>query len=185
MERYLLLEACENQRKQILDFACRTQNIDRDDDPLVVDAHMRELSRTLQEATPAKLAVDFILRRQESMSVKEYATLMQAVGSQPKGASSFEAQLLKKGDIVILPSAAKLGVVGEIAWVRHIWQVPIGQIALKTSDIRHCQGERVARLDSPYRYRLTQIMAQVFSDIGLPDSARQFKTDIEKVLSNG
>lgn len=184
MECYLLIEACESQRKNILEFACRKQHIDLSEDPFVVDAQMRELSATLQDGTPEKLAIDFILRRQESMSVKQYAVLMTAAGSQPKGASSFEQQLLKKGDIVVLPSAAALGVTGEIAWVRHIWQESIGQIALKTSDVKHCRGERVARLDSPYRYRLTQVMAQVFSDIGLPDSEKQFKTDIEKVLSN-
>jgi hypothetical protein len=111
--------------------------------------------------------------------------MMVAAGSQPKGASSFETQLIKKGDVVVLPSAAELGVPGEIAWVRHIWQESIGQIAMKTSDVKHCRGERVARLDSPYRYRLTQVMAQVFSDIGLPDSSRAFKSDIEKVLANG
>ncbi len=184
MERYLLLEACESQRKQIIEFACRKLKIDISEDPLVIEAKIRELAKTLTEGSPETVAVDIVLRQKESLSVKDYSELMSAIGSKAKAASSFETQLLKKGDIVVLPSAKGLGVEGEIAWVRHIWQVPIGKIALKTSDVRYCPGERVARLESPYRYRLTQVMAQVFSDIGLPDSDRQFKNDIEKVLSN-
>lgn len=184
MERYLFLEACEMQRPQILDFACRTLKIDRGEELLIIEARLREVFEEILPNSPQAIAVDIILRQRESLSVKEYAALMNAIGSKAKAASSFEMQLLNKGDVMVLPSAEKLGVKGEIAWVRHIWQVPIGQIAVKTSDIKHCPGERVARLESPYRYRLTQVMAQVFSDIGLPDNDRKFKNDIEKVFAN-
>lgn len=184
MERYLFLEACEGQRKQIIEFTCRTLNIDKSEELLIIEARCRELLDSILPGSPQAIAVDVVLRQRESLSVKDYSTLMNAIGSKTKAASSLEAQLLNKGDVIVLPSAEKLGVKGEIAWVRHIWQVPIGQIAMKTSDVKHCPGERVARLDSPYRYRLTQVMAQVFSDIGLPDSDRKFKEDIEKVLAN-
>lgn len=184
MENYLFLEACEGQRRQILDFTCRALKIDSSEESLVIEARLRELFGSIPPDSPQAIAVDIILRRRESLSVKDYSALMNAIGSKAKAASSLETQLLNKGDVLVLPSAQKLGVEGEIAWVRHIWQVPIGQIAMKTSDVKHCPGERVARLDSPYRYRLTQVMAQVFSDIGLPDSTRKFKDDIEKVFAN-
>jgi hypothetical protein len=184
MERYLFLEACESQRRQIIEFACRQLKIDSGEDILVIEEKLRELAESLAKESSESIAIDIVLRRKEVLSAKDYSQLMSAIGSKAKAATSFESQLLNKGDIVVLPSARDLGVVGEIAWVRHIWQVPIGQIALKTSDVRYCPGERVARLESPYRYRLTQVMAQVFSDIGLPDSDRQFKDDIEKVLLN-
>lgn len=184
MEHYLLLEACEDQRKNILNYVGRNFGIDVEDDHFVVEAQLLDLANKLAEETPEKIAVDFILRRQELLSVKDYSKLITALGGKAKAASSFEDKLRKKGDIIVLPSASALGVEGEIAWVRRIWQVPIKDIAMKTSEISRCPGERVARLNSPYRYRLTQVMSQVFSDIGLPDSSRQFKNDIEKVLSN-
>lgn len=185
MENYLFLDACEMQRKQIHAFFCRSRGFAVDEDSAVVDAEMRSFLTSPQEDQVLKLAVEFLLRTRESMSVGEYSALMKAVGSNPKGASSFEQQLLKKGDIVIVPSPKALGVDAEIVWVRHIWQEPVGQIALRTSDVAHCRGEKLARLASPYRYRLTQVMAQVFSDIGLPASGRKFLSEIEEVLSNG
>lgn len=184
LERYLLPEACEKQRQLIFEFACNTLKIDFQD-PLIAEAQLRELVEATAVGSPERTAADFVLHRQEALAVGDYVTLMKAIGSQPKGAAAFESQLLGKGDIVVLPSAKELGVTGEIAWVRHIWQESVGQIALRTSDVKYRRGERIARLDSPYRYRLTQVMAQVFSDIGLPDSERKFREDIEKVLANG
>ena len=85
---------------------------------------------------------------------------------------------------MILPHTQDMGILGEIAWLRHIWQVPLSDIAIKTSEVSSRSGERIARLDSPYRYRLTQLMAQVFSDIGLPDARDQIEEHLQEVYSD-
>ena len=103
------------------------------------------------------------------MSVASYKVLTNAIGSAPKKATTFKDQLRGKGDLLILPDTQRLGVEGGLVWVRHIWQVPMADVALRTSELGERTGERLARLDSPFRYRLTQLMAQVFSDIGLPN----------------
>ena len=185
LENYLLIEACEKQRTQIFTFACKSFGVDVGQEENYCLADLRTKLNELDESegeSARKLAADFVLHRLDVLKAAKYIELMKSIGSTPKGASSIEDQLRKKGDILILPSPSKFGVSGDMAWVRHIWQVPLGNIAIKTSDVKFLPGERIARLDSPFRYRLTQLMAQVFSDIGLPGVGREFKTDIEAVL---
>lgn len=185
LEYYLLIEACEKLRKQIFEFACKKLSIEASEEDAVSIAELRMKVDELRESEPASacvLAADFILHRVERLTAEQYQQLMTAIGSKAKAASSMEDQIKKKGDIVVLPSPKALGVEGDIAWVRHIWQVSLGKIAMKTSDVNENVGERVARLESPFRYRVAQIMGQVFSDIGLPDVERSFQAEIEKVL---
>ncbi|MNL80928.1 hypothetical protein D3C87_2078990 [compost metagenome] len=62
--------------------------------------------------------------------------------------------------------------------------MPISEVAIRTSEIGDRSGERMARLDSPYRYRLTQLMAQVFSDIGLPNIPDMVDQSLEDAYSD-
>lgn len=187
LERYLLIEACEKQRANIFRYVCDEFSIEFRDDENVSAAELRDKVEAQEKVgldEIKKIAADFILNQLEILTWSNYKALMIAIKGGEKGASALESQLKGKGDIMILPSPSKLGVEGDIAWVRHIWQIPLGKIAIKTSDVKNNPGERVARLDSPFRYRLTQIMAQVFSDIGLPDVQRNFKEDIDGVINN-
>ncbi|WP_157572171.1 hypothetical protein [Hydrogenophaga taeniospiralis] len=184
LERYLFLEACESLSSQLRSCLCKKYAIDLNEDLLLIDVRLRELLTRPEVPAIDSVAVRLILGLQEQITTASYRDLMKMIGGAPKSGGAFETQLQKRGDLVILPSAEILGVKGRIAWVRHLWQVPVGEIALKTSDTKYCDGEFVARLDSPFRYRLTQVMAQVFSDIGLPDGKIEFKSEIEGVMGN-
>jgi hypothetical protein len=170
LENYLLPEDCENKRQQIENYALNVFEVDRTHEPALRAAVLREkLAETGELPEAHSIAGKFVTDQLDSISIKEYRCLMEAIRSGMKKSESLSQQILKRGDILILPSPKKIGLDDDIAWVRHIWQVPIGEIALRTSETNTRPGERVARLDSPFRYRLTQLLAQVFSDIGLPN----------------
>ena len=184
LERYLFLEACSLQRSNIRGYLYKKYGIDEREDFLVADVRLREILNSAAVEFIDSIAVKVILGLQDQISVSSYRDLMKLIGGSAKSGSAFDSQLKNRGDLVILPSAEKLGIKERIAWARHLWQVPVGDIALRTSSVKHSPGEFVARLDSPYRYRLTQVMAQVFSDIGLPDVKVEFASEIEGVMGN-
>lgn len=171
LERYLLLEDCERKRDQIESYLFNAYSID------VRQERATRLTLLRQACTPSdldgkhwrKVAADFVLGVSDSIAVESYVKLMRDIGCGPKGKNALRDQIRSRGDLLMLPSAKKLGVAGHIAWLRHIWQVGLDDIALRTSEVGARPGERLGRLDSPFRYRLTQLMAQVFSDIGLPN----------------
>jgi hypothetical protein len=172
LENYLLIEDCEKKRPQIEDFLFRSAVIDkkqdRDTKLSLLRSHFNCGFGRHDEMLNA--ALSFLFNESESISINLYRKLMSEIGSSPKKQDALCDQIRNRGDLLVLPDTARLGVSGNIAWVRHIWQIPLGDIAIRSSELRSRQGERIARLDSPYRYRLTQKMGQVFSDIGLPNS---------------
>lgn len=60
---------------------------------------------------------------------------------------------------------------GYVAYLRLVRELNVSQIALIPKDLKRPEVivTRIARLRSPFLYRLTQQLAQVFSDIGLPE----------------
>ena len=54
--------------------------------------------------------------------------------------------------------------------------------ALRAAPAGRLHAKRVARLTAPYRYRLTQKLAAVFSDIGLPGNFESHRADSLKAL---
>jgi hypothetical protein len=184
LEKYLFLEACALQRSNIRAYLYKKYGIDDREDLLVADVKLRDILNDSVVDPIDAIAVRLILGLQDQITVSFYRDLMRLIGGSAKGGGSFDSQLKSRGDLVILPSAEKLGIKERIAWVRHLWQVPVGDIALRTSGVKYSPGEFVARLDSPYRYRLTQVMAQVFSDIGLPDVKVEFLSEIERVMGD-
>lgn len=79
------------------------------------------------------------------------------------------------GDIFHLPSMPD-GAVGHegnglFLMLRNIRQVEAVQVSARPDDIRsgHAVAKRVGRVTAPYRYAITQNLAKVFSDIGLPE----------------
>lgn len=184
LERYLFLEACALQRSQLRKYLYKKYDIDDEEDLLIADVRLRQILKDTTTEPIDSIAVKLVLGLQEQITVSYYRDLMKLIGGAPRGGGAFDSQLKSRGDLVVLPSAEKLGIKERIAWVRHLWQVPVGDIALRTSGIKHSPGEFVARLDSPYRYRLTQVMGHVFSDIGLPDVKVEFASEIEGVMGN-
>jgi hypothetical protein len=81
----------------------------------------------------------------------------------------FESQIASRGDMLVLQEPPFDNNGEFIAWLRGIWQEQVANIAVAMSQSSGRRGVRVAQLKSPYRYRLTQMLGQVFSDIGLPD----------------
>lgn len=171
LEQYLLLEDCERKSEQIESYLFKAYSIDSRQDRATKLTILRQISPSsdLDEKDSRKVADDFVFGTSSSIKVESYVRLMKDIGSGPKSKGSLRDQIRKRGDLLMLPSIKKLGVAGHIAWLRHIWQVGVGDIALRTSEVTARPGERLGRLDSPFRYRLTQLMVQVFSDIGLPD----------------
>ncbi len=182
MENYLLPEDCEKKRPQIESYVFRCFSIENDQEvetkkALLID----EIKKTKISHDDASIvAAKFITDQLTSLSVKEYKAVMNASGSGVKKTDAINRQISDRGDLLILPDSEALEINGCVAWVRQIWQVPLNSIALRTSETRSRDGEKIARLDSPFRYRLTQLMAQVFSDIGLPDIKHSIEKSIEE-----
>jgi hypothetical protein len=187
LEYYLIPEDCENKRADIESYASRVFGIDARQDLSVKMAMLHDmlLTKGLAQEGPESIAARLLLNSSEYISVAEYKILMAAINCSVKKTESLKQQIRTRGDLLVLPDTKELGIKGCIAWVRHIWQVPISDVAIKTSEIPKCSGERIARLASPYRYRLTQLMAQVFSDIGLPDSPNFIDQLVEDACNNG
>lgn len=171
LERYLLLEECEEKRDQIETYVFKAFEIDVRQDRATKLALLQKncVPSNLDGKDSLKVAADFIFGVSDTIAVEHYVNLMRYIGGNPKGKKALSDKIRKRGDLLMLPSTKRMGVAGNIAWLRHIWQVGVDDIALRTSEVGARSGERLGRLDSPFRYRLTQLMAQVFSDIGLPD----------------
>lgn len=94
----------------------------------------------------------------------------------------FQNQIRSRGDLLLLSSPPLLDRGPTVAWLRAIWQEQQNAIAIRTSEDTGRNGVRVARLDSPFRYRLTQMLGQVFADIGLPDlSTEWFEQELKEL----
>nr|WP_034340742.1 hypothetical protein [Herbaspirillum sp. B39] len=185
LEHYLLPEDCERKRSQIESFAMQDFGIDSDQPIEVKYFMLKEKVENAQKLSPVQTIVGRLMRDQlNSICIDDYKILMNAIKLQRKNPKDLSQQILARGDLFILPNLAALGVGGDVAWVRHIWQVPVGNIALRTSETKHRPGERLARLDSPFRYRLTQLLAQVFSDIGLPDIPNSVEAKINEAYAH-
>ncbi len=186
MENYLLPEDCEKKRAQIENYVFKQFEIDRNQELDARKAILKEkmASSLFGPETAQIIAAKFATDQLDIISVKEYKSLMSAMTIDIKKSDSLNQQINGRGDLLVLPNLQKLGVNGDVAWIRHIWQVPLGSIAIRTSEVSSRQGERIARLDSPFRYRLTQLMAQVFSDIGLPKIPSSIEKNIQDVYDN-
>lgn len=74
------------------------------------------------------------------------------------------------GDMFFLSSISPVYKEGYVAYLRGIRELHVSQFPATTFDFNTSDVVRIARLTSPYKYRITQQLAAVFSDIGLPGS---------------
>jgi len=185
LERYILVEECDSKITCMLQYACKAYSIDGSQPRGVIESMLQTRIETYGDAAPveAKIAAKLCLNEITTMPTSDYLSLMKAVGISPKGHKSFADKICARGDVLVLPPAEEFGVSAHIAWLRHIWQVPMSAIAIRTSEVRARTGERIARLASPFRYRLTQKMAQVFSDIGLPNVDCDMELAVQEALT--
>lgn len=119
-----------------------------------------------------------VIRRSRGLEKMESvaATLDQALLLRNPKAKSLSVEKIQTfldkppGDCMILPGMEGLHPVIHVAFLRVMRELRDEDIALKTSQMSEGKGQRIGRLAPVVRYRLTQMLAQVFSDIGLPDS---------------
>lgn len=184
LEYYLIPEDCERKRNLILNYAIKALSIDSAHQVDIQIAMIESLSKDNDMTGSLRVAVSFLLDRMESIEISAYKNLMKSANTAPRGFDAFQQQIRSRGDLLVLPETGSFGIAAGIAWVRHIWQVHITQVAIRTSEVPSRSGERIARLDSPYRYRLTQLMGQVFSDIGLPTGSDSVSQALEEAYRN-
>jgi len=186
LEQYLLLDDCERKRDLIEAYLFREHSIDARQDRATKVTILRQACGLADQGSKdvRNLAANFVLSATDTIPIEGYVELMRTIGIKAKGKDAFRDQIRSRGDLLILPSIKKLGVDGHIAWLRHIWQVGLDDIALRTSEVGDRSGERLGRLASPFRYRLTQLMAQVFSDIGLPNVPDGMDEALKEVYGN-
>jgi hypothetical protein len=75
------------------------------------------------------------------------------------------------GDAFFLGALEDTDAKGFVAYLRFIRELDQSQVAIRFSDLQHPSvlARRTHRLRSPYMYRLTQQLGDVFSSIGLPE----------------
>lgn len=74
---------------------------------------------------------------------------------------------------------------GWIAYLRLVREIQHDQVAIRQPDLRKKEtvAKRVARLRSPYIYRLTQQLIDVFAAIGLPSEYEESRSSVVDALS--
>jgi hypothetical protein len=186
LEHYLLFEVLDRQRDKLTDLLGEELGFQGSlDDPIAVaDLRIRLKERELGEQNLGGLSAQVLLNDLDQIEVADFRRLMKAIGvSTANLHDRVGNQVRSKGDLVLLPHPQFIREDHlDFAWVRPIWQVPVRNVTLKTSESGQGFGERIARLDSPYRYRVTQVMAHVFTDIGVPDVRRDFINELQGIL---
>lgn len=96
------------------------------------------------------------------------------------------------GDIFFISKIPDEEKNGYVAYLRLVREIDSKKIAIVAKDLRNpvTEARRIGRMKSPYLYRLTQQLAQVFSDIGLPveyeaertSNASKTKLDLINIL---
>jgi hypothetical protein len=76
------------------------------------------------------------------------------------------------GDVFFLPHVSDRPDEGLFLILRDITQCDISEIAIRPDELRfgRAKAKRLGRVAAPFRFAITQNLARVFSDIGLPES---------------
>ncbi len=125
-------------------------------------------------------------------SHKELLRRVEAFFNQGTKEDKMEDQLRKKiqqrftklpGDLLLLPSIEGLPFQPAIVWLRIIREVDEKNIALRYSEEKKDVAVRIGRLQPVFKYRITQMLAHVFSDIGLPSTYEEkIKNEIKEFI---
>lgn len=159
-------------QKEALQQYCRTQlGIEEPPGTAVFLGKLKAFVREggLQNAT-VEAAARAVTHADLVVSIPVLRSILCAAGiSWPKTVERFGKQIESRGDILRLVQPPLIEERVSVAWLRAMWQERVSDIALRTSEAPGRTGLRVAQLGSPFRYRLTQMLGQVFADIGLPN----------------
>lgn len=127
--------------------------------------------------TELREAAKIYLHQSDRISTNDFTALLKRLNiSVNKAFEKFDQQINSRGDIIVLTRPPYVTHDVRIAWLRRVWQTNLGDLALRNSSYvsNKNRGQHVAQLASPFKYRLTQQFAQVFSDIGTPDICRKW-----------
>jgi hypothetical protein len=113
----------------------------------------RGLTKSMQSATALDKALTLLKPKMKNLSTEKIGNFLHK----------------PPGDCMILPQLPGLVPGLNIAFLRAMREVSDKDIATKNSEMEQDRAKRIGRLVPVLRYRLTQMLAQVFSDIGLPD----------------
>lgn len=89
------------------------------------------------------------------------------------------------GDCLFLGRLGSVAGDGWIAYLRLVREIQHDRVAVRQSDLRRKEtaAKRVAHLRSPYIYRLTQQLIDVFAAIGLPSEYEESRSSVVDALS--
>lgn len=152
--------------------ACRREY--KIEESIVAPAFLGKLKSKLSEAPALSPIINavarVVLHMEHEVDIATLRGIVQLLGQDwVKQVEKFKNQMASRGDILMLTVPSLIQSKESVVWMRALWQEPISQIALRNSEESSRRAIRVAQLASPYRYRLTQMLGQIFSDIGLPD----------------
>ncbi|WP_424681282.1 hypothetical protein [Frateuria sp. YIM B11624] len=167
----LAYDAFENYKDALHQYCKRQLSID--DVPLT-PAFLGKVKALVREGNISdevvETAAKAITHEDWVICVPKLRAMFTAAGiSWPKALDRFAKQIDSRGDILRLLAPPLTPDRVSVVWLRAMWQARVSDIAIRTSEAQERSGIRVARLNSPFRYRLTQMLGQVFADIGLPD----------------
>ncbi|NOT88856.1 MAG: hypothetical protein HOP03_11815 [Lysobacter sp.] len=181
----LSFDAFEHYSSKLKDF-CRISlgiDVSPTDGQFLPKVRLRLMANDIADEN-AKLAAKIIVHAPFEMTVSRLRSILDAAGVDwPKVIDRLRNQIKTRGDLLLLSRPPLTMTDAQIAWLRPMWQEQVSSIALRTSESASRTGLRVAQLNSPFRYRLTQMLGQVFSDIGLPNFSVSSVEDVLTRLS--
>ena len=131
--------------------------------PLNASDHAKQTHALLRQARGLTKSKTFAIALDEALRLR-------SSGTKSLSAARIGTFLQQPpGDCMVLPPLPGLIPGLHVAFLRAMREVRDQDIATKTSEVMPCRAKRIGRLVPVLRYRLTQMLAQVFSDIGLPD----------------
>lgn len=167
----LVYEVFDNYSVLLADTCRRILKITAKTSDLAFLANVRErLLEDKFESIAQKMLAQLVIGDIFDMTIPEIKGVLELLGVKwSKMLEKFKSQIMSRGDLLLLASPPLIKDSSKIAWLRAMWQEHVTCIALRTSEEAEKRGIRMAQLKSPYRYRLTQMLGQVFADIGLPE----------------
>ncbi len=169
--RCLSFDAFENYGLKLQEFCKQSLTIDVavEDSQFLAKIKSRLLINDIKDRN-VELAARVLVHEHIDLTISDMRLILESSGVPwAKVIDRLRNQIKARGDLLVLSSPPLTGAAASIAWLRSMWQEQVSSIALRTSESASRVGLRVAQLNSPFRYRLTQMLGQVFSDIGLPD----------------
>lgn len=86
------------------------------------------------------------------------------------------------GDAFFIGNVADGEGLGHVAYLRMVREIQQEAIAIRATELASASAKRVSRMCSPYLYRMTQQLADVFAAIGLPTEYEEQRRSIARSL---